>query len=113
MPKFSFLVFLFLIFSSLLLGVGNVRGDELDDLNKQIADLTKALNDSKSATTPLEQQVASIKSRVAFIESDVVKKGNDIDKGYKDLEKQTNKLNLAIRNYYIKSNPPFFICQIF
>ncbi len=111
MPKFSFLVFLFLIFSSLLLGVGNVRGDELDDLNKQIADLTKALNDSKSATTPLEQQVASIKSRVAFIESDVVKKGNDIDKGYKDLEKQTNKLNLAIRNYYIKShyNSPILV----
>ncbi len=111
MPKFSFLVFLFLILSSLLLGVGKARGDELDDLNKQIADLTKALNDSKSATAPLEQQVASIKSRVAFIEADVVKKGNDIDKGYKDLEKQTDKLNLAIRNYYIKShyNSPILV----
>lgn len=111
MPKFSFIIFAFLFIFSLVFSVGKVRGDELDDLNKQIADLTKALNDSKSATTPLEQQVASIKSRVAFIESDIIKKGNDIDKGYKNLETQTDKLNLAIRNYYIKShyNSPILV----
>ncbi len=111
MPKFSFLIFAFLLIFSLVFSVGKARGDELDDLNKQIADLTKALNDSKSATTPLEQQVASIKSRVAFIESDVIKKGNDIDKGYRNLETQTDKLNLAIRNYYIKShyNSPILV----
>src|SRR3989344_3801329 len=111
MPKFSFVLFLFLLTISLFIGIGRVYADELDDLSKQITDLTKALNDSKSATTPLEQQVSGFKSRVSFIESDLIKKGNDIDKGYKNLEKQTDKLNLAIRNYYIKShyNSPILV----
>lgn len=111
MPKIFLLVFSVFILSSLFFGLKIAKGDELDDINKQINELTQALNQSKAATTPLEAQLNSIKGRVAFIESDLVKKGKDIDKGYKDLAKQTDQLNLAIRNYYIKSyyNSPILI----
>lgn len=111
MPKSFFFVFFLLFISSLFFGIQKVKGDELDDINKQINDLTNALSQSKAATTPLESQLSGIKSRVAFIEGDLVRKKKDIDKGYKDLEKQTDKLNLAIRNYYIKSyyNSPILV----
>src|SRR3990172_6445098 len=111
MPKPVFLLFFLLFVSSLFIGIGMARGDELDEINKQINDLTQALNDSKAATTPLESQVTSIKQRVAFIEADVVSKEKSIEKGYENLEKQTDELNLAIRNYYIKSyyNSPILI----
>lgn len=111
MPKIFIVTFIVLIFSSLFLGINNARGDELDDINNQINDLTKALSQSKEATAPLEAQVNSIKNRVAFIEADLIKKKADIDKSYKNLEKQTGELNIAIRNYYIKSyyNSPLLI----
>lgn len=111
MPRIFLVSFIVLIFSSLFFGITSVRGDELDDINKQINELTDALNQSKAATTPLEAQVASIKNRVAFIESDLIRKKNDIEKGYQALGKQTDKLNMAIRNYYIKSyyNSPILI----
>ncbi len=112
MPKSFLFVFFLLFISSLFFGIQKVQGrDELDDINKQINDLTNALSQSKAATTPLESQLSGIKSRVAFIEGDLVRKKKDIDKGYKDLEKQTDKLNLAIRNYYIKSyyNSPILV----
>lgn len=111
MPKIFIPVFAILIFSSLFLGINKARGDELDDINKQINDLTQALSQSKAATAPLEAQVNSIKNRVAFIEADLIKKKADIDKSYKNLAKQTDELNVAIRNYYIKSyyNSPLLI----
>lgn len=111
MPKAVFLFFFLLFVSSLFIGINKARGDELDEINKQINDLTQALNDSKAATTPLESQVTNIKQRVAFIETDVVNKEKSIEKGYANLEKQTDELNLAIRNYYIKSyyNSPILI----
>ncbi len=110
MPKLRLLILSVLLVFSFLF-VKNAKADELDDLNKQIADLTKALNDSKAATTPLETQVSGIRSRISFIEGDLVRKENDINKGYENLEKQTDKLNMAIRNYYIKShyNSPLLI----
>lgn len=111
MPKIFLFIFSLLFISSLFLGIQKVQGDELDEINKQINDLTKALNDSKAATVPLESQVNSIKNRVSYIENDVATKEKNIQKGYKDLEKQTEKLNNAIRNYYIKSyyNSPILI----
>ncbi|MBI2621420.1 MAG: SpoIID/LytB domain-containing protein [Candidatus Levybacteria bacterium] len=111
MPKHILFLFSFLFALSLFIGITKVWGDELDDINKQISELTAALNQSKAATAPVEQQLNVIKNRVAFIENDLIRKRNDIEKGYKDLEKQTEKLNLAIRNYYIKSyyNSPLLL----
>lgn len=111
MPKKIFLVMCLLVLSSLFIGIQKAKGDELDDINKQINDLTGALNQSKAATAPLESQLTGIKNRVAFIETDIVNKQTEIDKGYKDLSKQQNILNLAIRNFYIKSyyNSPILI----
>lgn len=111
MNKFFLIIFSFLIISSLFVGLQRAQGDELDEINKQIADLTEALNQSKAATTPLEDQVESIRGRIAFIENDVVTKEKNINKGYEDLKNQTDKLNSAIRNYYIKSyyNSPILI----
>lgn len=111
MPKKILFVFTVFIFFSLVFRLNTVMGDELDEINKQINELTQALNQSKAATGPLEVQVQGIKKRVSFIESDLIKKKNDIEKGYRDLAKQTDQLNLAIRNYYIKSyyNSPILI----
>jgi peptidoglycan hydrolase CwlO-like protein len=110
-PKIFLIVFSLFLISSLFMGLKIAQGDELDEINKQIADLTEALNQSKAATTPLEDQVASIRGRIAFIENDVIEKEKNIEKGYADLEKQTDKLNAAIRNFYIKSyyNSPILI----
>ncbi len=111
MPKKFLLAFTVFIFFSLAFRLGMARGDELDEINKQINELTQALNQSKAATGPLEAQVQDIKQRISFIESDLIKKKNYIEKSYKDLAKQTDQLNLAIRNYYIKSyyNSPILI----
>src|SRR3989344_4556334 len=111
MPKKILLAFIVFIFFSLVFRLGTAMGDELDEINKQINELTQALNQSKAATGPLETQVQNIKQRVSFIESDLIKKKNDIDKSYQNLAKQTDQLNLAIRNYYIKSyyNSPILI----
>ncbi len=111
MPKIFSAAFILLLVCSLFVRIHSAQGDELDDINKQIAELTTALNQSKAATTPLEAQVNSIKGRVAFIENDVAVKEKNIDKAYKDLEKQTDELNLAIKSYYIKSyyNSPILI----
>lgn len=111
MPKKVFLIFLLLLISSFFLGTKIAKGDELDDINKQINELTSALNQSKAASAPLEQQLTGIKSRVAFIETDLIRKQRDIEKSYKNLEAQTEKLNIAIRNYYIKSyyNSPILV----
>lgn len=109
MPKLFTALLSLLLFFSLFLGIQNVWGDELDELNKQINELTKALNDSKAATTPLESQVAGIKSRVAFIENDIAVKKKNIDKGYADMAKESDDLNKTIRSFYINSyyNSPF------
>ena len=111
MYRFLLLVFSILFSASLFVGLQSVQGDELDDINKQIEELTNALDQSKAATTPLEGQVESIRGRITFIENDVIAKEKNINKGYADLEKQAEKLNTAIRNYYIKSyyNSPILI----
>lgn len=111
MPKLFFLSFILLVFSSFFLVINIARGDELDDINKQINELTLALSQSKAATAPLEAQIAGIKSRVAFIETDIVNKRKEIDNGYKNLAKQQTVLNHAIRNFYIKSyyNSPLLV----
>lgn len=111
MPKLRFICFLLVLVIGLLFSINVALGDELDDINKQIADLTASLNQSKAATAPLEKQLNDIKQRVAFIETDLVRKQTEIEKGYKDLAKQQGILNQAIRNYYIKSyyNSPLLI----
>ena len=111
MSKFFIFIFSILLVSSLFVGLEKARGDELDEINKQITELTDALNQSKAATTPLEDQVENIKGRISYIENDVITKEKNINKGYEDLEKQTDKLNNAIRSYYIKSyyNSPILI----
>lgn len=103
MPKLFFLTFLLLTIYSLFFGIQTAYGDELDDLGKQINDLTNALNQSKAATSPLKAQVEGIKKRVDYIEYDTIQKQKDIEEGYKNLEKQTDELNMAIRDFYIKS----------
>ncbi len=111
MSKFLLTIF-FLTFSLFfVLITSDTRADELDDINKQIGELTQALSQSQAATTPLEEQVRGIQQRVAAIEQDILNKKLSINKGYSDLEKQTDKLNTAIRNYYIKShyNSPILI----
>ena len=111
MRKFFLSFFAILLITSLFIGIKSAQGDELDEINKQIEELTDALNQSKAATTPLEDQVESIKGRIVYIENDVITKEKNINKGYADLEKQTDKLNAAIRNFYIKSyyNSPILI----
>jgi SpoIID/LytB domain protein len=111
MPKKIFLLFFLLFSFSLFIGAGRVRGDELDDINKQISDLTSQLNQSKAASAPIEAQLNGIKARITQIENDLVVKQKNIDKGYKELAKEQKVLNLAIRNYYIKSsyNSPILI----
>lgn len=111
MPKKILLLFFLLFSFSLFIGAQRARGDELDDLNKQISDLTSQLNQSKAATAPVEAQLNSIKARIAQIETDLVVKQKNIEKGYKELAREQKVLNLAIRNYYIKSsyNSPLLI----
>ena len=111
MPRRIFPLFFLLFLFSLFLGVARVKGDELDDINKQISDLTSQLTQSKAASAPLEQQLSSIQARVGQIENELVVKQKNVDQGYKDLAKNQKILNLAIRNYYIKSsyNSPLLI----
>lgn len=111
MPKLRLICFFLVLVISLLIKVNFAFGDELDDINKQIADLTAQLNQSKAATAPLETQLNGIKQQVASIEIDLANKKTEIDKGYKDLAKQQGILNNAIRNYYIKSyyNSPLLV----
>lgn len=111
MPKLKIVCFFLVVLIGLLFSINVALGDELDDINKQIADLTASLNQSKAATAPLERQLNDIKQRVAFIETDLTRKKAEIDKGYKDLAKQQKILNITIRNFYIKSyyNSPLLV----
>lgn len=111
MPKLRFVCFVLVFIIGLLFSINVALGDELDDINKQIADLTASLNQSKAATAPLEKQLGDIKQRVAFIEADLERKQAEIEQGYKNLAKQQLILNQAIRNFYIKSyyNSPLLI----
>ena len=111
MPKLFIVLLVAFFTASLFIGLARTQADELDEINKQITELNEALSQSKAATTPLEEQVSSIRGRIAYIENDVVEKEKSITKGYLDLEKQTEELNLAIRNYYKKSyyNSPILI----
>lgn len=90
-----------LLISSLFIGTHPALGDELDDINKQIAELNNALSQSKAATAPLKQQAQSIKTRVNGIEYELGIKKANIETGYSNLEKETDELNKAIRDYYI------------
>lgn len=83
----------------------------LEDIQKCIDDLSKAKESSVAATRNLEAQVAGIRNRISVIEADLFAKAKSIDEGYKNLEKQQEKLNKAVRDYYIKSyyNSPLSI----
>ncbi|MCL5432804.1 MAG: hypothetical protein M1524_01685 [Patescibacteria group bacterium] len=120
MKKIILLIIVFFLALNISVFVlpSRIYSDELDDLNKQISDLTAALNMSINATRPLESQLKSlqiqikeIKNRVIVIEKDIEIKKKTIEDGYKDLEKQQKILNIAIRNYYIKSyyNSPILV----
>lgn len=122
MPKKFLLSCIFgLIFSILLtvFAITQVQADDkdcantndLNTINSCLDDLNSALSQSKAASAPLESQLSSIVARVNQIDADLTKKKKDIDKGYKDLAKQQKVLNIAIRNFYIKSyyNSPLLI----
>lgn len=122
MPKRFFLgilVLQFLFIFAAVFALGKVMADDsqcsttndLNVLNTCLDNLNSELNQSQAATAPLEAQVTAIKARVGVIESSLIKKKKDIDDGYKNLAKQQIVLNLAIRNFYIKSyyNSPILI----
>lgn len=108
-----FLVFLLgtsFFFGKILADTDCANTNDLSAIENCLADFTKALNQSKAATAPLESQlnsmrtqIAEIKNRVSIIEDDVAVKKRNIDEGYKNLAKQTDVLDKAIADYYIKS----------
>ncbi len=115
LPIFSLL--LFLVFS-FLFSVPAIHADELDDVTKKISDLTTALTSSKQASAPLEsqlnamqKQITEIKGRIGAIEHDIVTKKTSIEKTYTELSGQQEKLNAAVKDYYVKSyyNSPLVI----
>ena len=80
-----------------------VRGDELEDLQKEINDLQKQLEASKNATTPLESEVKKLESELSGIESRLDKISTDLTQSEKDLRQQREILASTVRNFYIRS----------
>ncbi len=110
--------FSIILFSSLWLFVPKTSSDELSDIGKQIQDLTTSLNMSIKATRPLESQLDSmktqiqdIKNRLSDVAIGITVKEKNINEGYKNLAKQTDLLDHAVRDFYIKTyyNSPLSI----
>lgn len=96
----------------------NVRADELDEINRQIADLSKALEMSKSAAAgvqkslkPIEDQINSIQKRIDNLAASIKSEENKIAKLEASITKRELELNdkyvvLAshIRKFYIRKS---------
>ena len=103
------LIFLFIILFGIFLTAGNIRADELDDIQKQINDLQKQLDLSKNATSNLEVQVKSMDTEVSALSARLDAVGRDLTQNEKDLANKKAILAATVRNFYIRSfiNIPF------
>lgn len=98
------------ILSLILIGItvffmagGNVRADELEELQKQINDLEHQLELSKSATTPLEAEVKSLGAQLDSISAKLFQLQKDLQKSEDDLAFQKQILARTVRNFYVNS----------
>lgn len=108
------LLFLFLIFISLLLTTNfllpTARADEIEDLQKQIDQLNHARELSVSATKPLEGQLGSLTRQLAQIQANIANLSAGIKQKQADLDAREDKLALQqallekrVKSYYIRS----------
>src|SRR3989304_10366295 len=97
------LAFLLVLCLSFFLATNVVRGDELEDLQKEINDLQKALEASKNATTPLESEVKKLEGELSGIKSRLDKISSDLTQSEKELQQQKAILASTVRNFYIRS----------
>lgn len=101
---------LFLVSLAIVLAFSIVvatRGDELDDISKQLNDLKRDLTASQQATKPLEsdlvrlqKQFDAIKARITTIEHEVDRKEQEVRLGEEALTTQKKLLDNRIGVYY-------------
>lgn len=96
-----------LIVSVFIFVVGNVVGDDLDTITKQLGDLKIALDSSQKATATNENnlqnlltQLNEIKRKITILEADIAQKEADIVKGEAALSKQKKLLEERAVSYY-------------
>ena len=84
-----------------------VRGDELDNITKQLADLKSSLSSSQQATATNEtnlqhllDQLNAIKVKITGVEQDIAQKEVDIQKGEQALAFQKKVLEQRTVSYY-------------
>lgn len=94
---------LLLIIFGLFLFIGNVRADEIENLQKQIGDLQHQLDLSKNATTPLESQVKDLEAQLNSIHARLSQLQADLAKSEADLATQRKILAATVRSFYIGS----------
>ena len=97
----KFFLCLLIVFVSLFLFVGNLRADEIEDLEKQINDLEGQLELSKKATTPLESEVKSLEGQLASIQNKIAKLQKDLSDSEEALEFQKEVMARTVRNFYM------------
>lgn len=101
---------LFLVSLAIVLAfsiVVGTRGDELDDISKQLNDLKRDLTASQQATKPLEsdlvrlqKQFDAIRARITTIEHEVDRKEQEVRLGEEALTTQKKLLDNRIGVYY-------------
>src|SRR5438045_1665126 len=69
-----------------------VKGDEIEDLQKQIEQLNKARQDSISATKPLEGQLTNLKNQLLQIQNNLSLLARKIVQKEDDLNIRTEKI---------------------
>ncbi|HLA04268.1 hypothetical protein A2W45_01240 [Candidatus Curtissbacteria bacterium RIFCSPHIGHO2_12_41_11] len=97
------LAFLLVLCLSFFLATNVVRGDELEDLQKEINNLQKQLEASKNATTPLESEVKKLEGELSGISGRLDKISSDLTQSEKELRQQREILASTVRNFYIRS----------
>jgi len=104
MRKFFLLFVLLLVFVVL---TPNVLGDELDDINKQLATLNQDLENSLKATKPLESDLNKLKlqldgivTKVNTLEKEIITKEKELKKGEEVLTYQKEILDQRTFEYY-------------
>lgn len=86
---------------------GEVKADEVEELQKQIDELTHLRQLSEAATTPLESELKSIQGKLERVrvqiktaEAETVKLENDIETREDDLAESYQYLAIRVRNFY-------------
>src|SRR3989344_2520024 len=97
------LAFLLVLCLSFFLATNVVRGDELENLQKEIDNLQKQLEASKNATTPLESEVKKREGELSSINGRLDKISTDLTQSEKELRQQREILASTVRNFYIRS----------